>query len=133
MPGGLGPTGFITFAAVKYAGYSAAAWLLNRRYQHDTHSPLLIGLVRTGIGLAAGAAYGAAVLFARFPEGLFFAALIPIRLLEWGLLLRWFYEPQFLATGRAWRWASAGAAWSFALDLVGILTALVVPGGIWIC
>ena len=133
MPGGIGPAGFVAFAAVKYAGYSVAAWLLNRTYQRDPHNPLLIGLARTGIGLAAGAAYGAGVLFVRLPELLFFAALIPIRVLEWGLLLRWFYEPRFLATARSWRWTAPGIGWSFALDLIGIGLALVVPGGIWIC
>jgi hypothetical protein len=48
-------------------------------------------------------------------------------------LIRLFYEPRFLATGRSWKWTGAGIIWSFLLDLIAIGTALVVPGGIWVC
>jgi hypothetical protein len=133
MPAGPGPIAFLTFAAVKYAGYSAAAWTLNRAYQRADRLALQIGLARTGIGIGVGIAYGAGCLFLPLPEWLFFGALIPIRICEWGLLLRWFYEPRFLATFRAWKWTGAGILWSFALDLIGIGAALVVPGGIWVC
>ena len=136
MPGGGGPTAFVAFGAVKYAGYSLAGFTLNRVYSLTDRNALLVGAVRTAIGLAAGFAFGSIFLwgaFARNMEWLFFAGLVPVRILEWGLLIRLFYEPRFLVTGRAWRWSLAGLGWSFLLDIIGILLALVVPGGIWIC
>jgi len=133
MPGGPGPTGFAAFLAVKYVGYSLAGRVLNYAYNLPVHSAWKVGGVRTAIGLGAGAAVGAAALFIHMPGWSFFGGLIPIRVLEWGLLLRLYYESRFLGTGRAWRWSAAGVGWSFVLDAIGIGAALVVPGGFWVC
>jgi hypothetical protein len=133
MAAGPGPTAFVVFAAIKFAGYSLAASALNRAYNRTDLRAMKVGATRTGIGVAAGVTFGLGCLYTPLPEWLYFAALIPIRVLEWGLLIRLFYEPRFLATGRSWKWTGAGIIWSFLLDLIAIGTALVVPGGIWVC
>jgi hypothetical protein len=130
--------GFSAFVAVKFAGYCLAAWFLNRTYGSTCRSPWAVGAARTGIGLVAGMAYGLAWTHLApsqiNPLLFFFLALLPIRLLEWGLLLRWFYEPNFLRGGRAWKAVALGTLWSYALDAVGVVAALVVPGGRgWVC
>jgi len=133
MAGGGGPTGFAAFLAVKYAGYSLAGRVLNYAYNVSLDSPWKVGAIRTGIGLGAGALVGAAALYIHMPEWTFFGGLIPIRVLEWGLLLRLYYESRFLGNSRAWRWSAAGVGWSFVLDAIGIVAAFVVPGGFWVC
>jgi hypothetical protein len=133
MAGGPGPTGFAAFLAVKYAGYSLAGGVLNWAYSTRERSAWKVGLVRTVIGVAAGVTFGLAAMYLPIGGWLFFGGLIPVRVLEWGLLLRLFYEAQFLATPRAWRWSAAGVVWSFLLDAIGVGAALVVPGGIWVC
>jgi hypothetical protein len=138
MPMGGGAIGFAAFAGVKYTGYTLAAVALNRAYASADRSAWLVGASRTAIGLIAGITYG---WFWTHGAGgpqelilaLFFAALVPIRIFEWGLLVRWFYEPRLLRTRKAWKAAGLGTLWSFALDAVGILAAFVVPGGFWLC
>ena len=140
MPAGPGPIGFAAFTAVKFVGYTAAAWYLNRTYSIKNRRPWTIGAARTGLGLAVGVTYGLVWMKVITPfipalplEWLFYPLLIPIRMLEWGLLLKWFFEPGFLGSPRAWKLAAAGTAWSFALDLIGLAAAWIVPGGFWVC
>jgi hypothetical protein len=58
MPGGPAPLGFAYFAAVKFIGYSGAAWALARSYQIKETNVWKVGAARTALGLAAGATYG---------------------------------------------------------------------------
>jgi len=133
----MGPwLGFAAFAGVKYLGYSAAAWRLNTVYSNSRRSAWLVGAARTGIGLVIGIAYGTLWMFrapAVNPVAIFFLLLLPIRMIEWGVLLRWFYEPGFLLARRAWMAAGLGTVWSYLLDAVAVAAALVTPGGRWLC
>lgn len=58
MPGGPEPLGFAYFVGVKFIGYTAAAAVVRRLYTESKTGTLKVGLSRTVIGIAAGAAYG---------------------------------------------------------------------------
>ena len=139
MPGGPLLPGFAAFGAVKFAGYTGAAWVLNRKLQPPApRSPLIVGATRLGIGLVAGLSYGAFFTWAAPPMHneqelwFFFGLLVPIRLVEWYILLRLFFSREL--HGRVpWGWMVAGSALSYVLDLIGVSAAFVVPGGVWLC
>jgi hypothetical protein len=137
MPGGPVPFGFAFFAAVKFAGYTCAAWALNRSFQTKETNIWKVGAARTALGLAAGAAYGGLFFLLGSDVGSpveYFAGLVPIRLGEWSLIIWYFYQ-----RGKPSRTVSignsvvVGTLWSYVLDAIGIFAALVAPGGAWIC
>jgi hypothetical protein len=137
MPGGQPLLGFASFAAVKFAGYTGAAWALNRSFQTKDTNVWKVGGARTALGLAVGATYGGLFFLLGSHVGSpveYFAGLVPIRLAEWSLIIWYFYQ-----RGKPSRTVSignsvvVGTLWSFALDAIGIFSALVVPGGAWIC
>jgi len=141
MPGGLGAIGFLAFGGVKLGGYTGASAVLNRYLPGQLEKPgnLKVGAIRTGIGLIAGASYGLTIALTAdsiksgtVRVALFFGLLIPLRLLEWLILLRIYFWD---ALGRKvpWKWMALGTGWSFVLDAIAIGCAFVVPGGIWIC
>jgi hypothetical protein len=142
MPGGPAPLGFACFAAVKFAGYTAAASALNRSFQAKETNIWKVGAARTALGLAAGAAYGglflwltkdSATLVTDNPSALYLGGLLPIRFGEWCFLIWYFYQRgkpnHVLLVGNT----VVGIVWSYVLDAVGIFAAIVVPGGVWIC
>ncbi len=142
MPGGPGVVGFVAFTGVKFGGYVVAALALRKAFNSDS-SPWKVGLARTLIGLGAGITFGLAFMFLteslanKWSTGLsaiaFFGGLIPIRLAEWALLIHIFFDRGLVQRAKDFKYASAGAAWSFLLDAVGVAAALVIPGGIWVC
>jgi len=127
--------GFFYFAAVKLAGYTAAASFLKRQYPESKVNPWFAGGVRTLIGIVVGVAavfLGEKMgLFRSTPE--FFVFLVPVRILEWLLLLYIFFERPVLNLGRSLKWSSIGVAWSFTLDIPAVLAVFLIPGGAWIC
>lgn len=137
--------GFLYFAAVKAAGYTAASVVLKYGYglwRAAKPSIWALGLTRTGIGLVAGGIYGGVWILAlnKFNssggEGfavLFYAFLLPIRLGEWILLIWLFLDRGLHQRGRMWKYAAFGTICSYALDAIGVGAALVLPGGFWVC
>ena len=103
----------------------------------------MVGLARTGIGLVAGTLFGGTwfLLSMRFDNQwpnwvaptVFFGLLIPIRLAEWSLLIHFFFDRGLIQRARDLKLATVGSAWSFVLDVVGIVSAFVIPGGFWVC
>jgi len=99
-----------------------------------------IGVTRTGIGLAAGIVYGGVTLLfvGMFGKGAsagvyYMLGLLPVRFLEWWLLL-WLFFPTQLEDRRKAGWGiGLGIVASYALDAIGIGAAFVLPGGVWIC
>ena len=93
MPGGLeNPiAGYLAFNAVKFGGYTFAAWRLNRSYPDNSRNVIAVGATRTGIGVAFG--YLVAILFLPLVfdgtrSWLFaYVVFVPIRFLEWWLIL----------------------------------------------
>jgi hypothetical protein len=140
MPGGLGPVGFIAFAGVKAAGYVGAAYWLKPRFGLSSDvkpHPFKVGLARTALGIVVGLTYGIAWIWGmdllRVPEWLFFVFLFPVRMGEWSLILWFFFGREQPQGTKLWVYAFLATLWSYALDAIGILAAIVVPGGIWIC
>lgn len=139
MPGGISNPvqGYLAFSAVKLAGYTLAGWYLNRRYSNATAHFALVGLTRTIIGIVFGAALALATYF---PISLFGIAgilvyilgLIPVRLLEWWIIIFIFYDRSMQSMPKDWRFAALGTAWSFALDIPALI-GLVATAGFWIC
>lgn len=135
MPGGPTEIGIVYFSAVKLVGYSAAGLYLNR-VEHTTRPhPLAFGVVRTVVGIAAGISY--AFLLSGFAisnqEITFYAGLIPIRIIEWLVLLWLFYRGAENIETKRWKYVVLGVLWSYALDLPAVFAAFVLPGGFWIC
>jgi hypothetical protein len=141
MAAGPSPLAFAYFVGVKAAGYSAAAMALRKLYgvSSTQPSPLRVGLVRAAIGTLVGVSYGAVWLWLGTEVGssiraaLFYAFLVPIRFLEWGCLLKLFFDRPLVRRGLLWKVAIGGTAWSFCLDVVGVAAAWVLPGGFWVC
>jgi len=143
MPAGPTPFGFAYFAGVKFAGYTCAAWALNRTYHSKETSIWKVGGARTALGLATGAAYGGLFFLmvnsfhflnnSDYNGVLYLGGLIPIRLLEWSLLIRYFYQRGSPNRVLLLRNSALGIIWSFVLDAIGIYAVFVTPGGAWIC
>ena len=64
---------------------------------------------------------------------LFFLVLIPVRIAEWALLLRWVYRDFHFGPRQNAFIVAVGIVTSFALDGLGVLAAFILPGGVWIC
>jgi len=140
MPMGPGPIAFVAFVGVKFAGYTAAAKLLQRTYAAPQVNVLKVGSARTALGIAAGLAYGAVWMFgARNVAGAgpsmvwYFLGLVPIRMGEWSLILWLFFDKKDPDWTRVSIFAGLGSLWSYVLDAIGVGTALVIPGGMWVC
>jgi hypothetical protein len=138
MPGGFeNPVqGYLAFGAVKLAGYSLAAWRLNRGYPETGANFVVVGLTRTVIGMALGSVLGLLALPWVLVGGLgvivYYLGLIPVRLLEWWIIILLFYDRGAETKPKDWRYAGFGTAWSYALDIPALI-GFFVTGGLWIC
>ena len=138
MPGGLeNPlAGYVAFSAVKFGGYTFAAWRLNRSYSERTRNAVAVGATRTGIGMA----FGTVLTLLLFPlifyngPGLVvgYLVFVPVRLLEWWLIILIFYDRQLETRAKDLRCAGIGTLWSYILDAPAII-GLLATGGFWIC
>jgi len=100
MPGGLANPllGYAAFSAVKFGGYTFAAWRLNRSYSDNPRNVVGVGATRTGIGMA----FGTVLTMLLFPliftggPGLVvgYLVFVPVRLCEWWLIILIFYDRQ---------------------------------------
>ncbi len=139
MAAGGTPLGYAVFVGVKFIGYSAAALALRKAYAGNTSPALLVGATRLGIGILAGTAYGLfwiygpAQVFSEHPVIWYLTLLLPIRILEWSLLLHLYFDRGLGERLRALKFAVFGSGWSYVLDAVGMAAAFVVPGGLWVC
>jgi hypothetical protein len=135
MPMGPAPLGLVYFVGVKLAGYSAAGYQLNRLIVSPHPRPIVFGVARTALGLAAGISFG--LLALKFglgkSEPVFYVALLPIRVGEWLLILWYFYRRANLSRRRQLGFAAAGTAWSYVLDLPAVFAVFAIPGGAWVC
>jgi hypothetical protein len=138
MPGGLSNPvqGYIAFSAVKLCGYSLAAWYLNRQYPDAKRNFAVVGLTRTLIGMLFGGALGFLVLplvdVGEFGIIVYYLGLIPVRLLEWWIIILLFYDRHALTKAKDWRHVGIGTVWSYALDIPAVI-GFVATGGFWIC
>jgi hypothetical protein len=145
MPAGINTPGlgYITFCAIKFAGYTAAAHVLSMSYNRADLASWKVGAVRTLIGMVAGAAYfGLWFLIdptARQPGGpfsgfpyLYLAGLLPVRIVEWWFLIWLFYDRGLRQPAKGWRMVGLGTIWSYVLDAPAI-AGFIATAGFWVC
>ena len=143
---GPGPFGIVPFAGVKFLGYCAAGLVLDRVYttsaptpapmvRERSRRPIAFGVARTLLGIAAGAAYAGAWYLAGAEPTLagWWLGLLPVRLLEWSILIWWFFDRHLEQPLRLAKHSFIGALWSFALDVPALLAVWVTPGAMWVC
>lgn len=123
--------GGLAFAAIKLAGYCLAARMIGTSYQKDPPRWFAIGFARTTIGFAFGYPYFQWATGA-FQSLSFMLGLIPIRIIEWLLLLILFYDHRLQNRPRAGKVAALGTLWSFLLDLPATVGWILVAG-FWVC
>jgi hypothetical protein len=140
MPAGIeygNVASYVAFAVVKAGAYTAYVSMLHRRFQIP-HNSVLVGTVRTAIGMAVGGAYFVSV---SLPTGdppmellglpLYWLSLVPLRVLEWLVLLRLFYRERLTR-----RQTTLSIVWglvvSYAADVPAVL-GWIAFGGLWIC
>src|SRR5262249_38279992 len=105
---------------------------------HATLAPV-VGLLRTLLGMAVGFGYQIAFegthafeLPASMDRPVFLTGLIPIRMLEWSLIIWLFYDRRWSRRTMDVIAILAGVLVSFVLDVPGILGFCIV-GGFWVC
>lgn len=129
--------GWATFVAVKLAGYTFVAHRMKREFPTPALPSPVLGAIRTVMGAGFGIAYGTLVGLTERALGslsvvLFLGGLIPVRILEWHLLIRWCFDRRRAFPTLTQRWRVLGTLASFALDVPAIL-GLVRMGGVWLC
>lgn len=123
--------GSLVFTAVKLGGYAWAGHMLNQRSELSV-SPLRVGIARTLIGIAFGAAvwgFTGLVDSSALTSAAYVVLLAPLRFLEWWLLVRWMYGPGLRLSAKAYVLL---VCLSYLLDVPAVL-GLFVTGGFWIC
>ena len=139
MPGGpsvTAPFGLAVFAAVKLVGYSAYALYLNRLFPENRRNALYVGFCRTAIGLGFGtvlALFGlvAAIFAGPVGIGVYVIGLIPLRVLEWWIIISEMYDIEW-RTADVKKSLAFGVLTSFLLDAPA-LAGLIATDPFWIC
>ena len=135
MPAGSTEIGIAAFVGVKLVGYTVAGIALRRAYERTGPVPIAFGVSRTLLGIAVGMAYGATAAASLTGLGVIaaYAGLLPVRLLEWFAMIAAFFDRRLTQPGRLLKYSFLGSAWSYFLDVAAAATALITPGGVWIC
>lgn len=138
MPGGLGDPvqGILIFTGIKLVGYTCAGLYLNRSYPDSKANIFAVGFLRTIIGIAFGTALAMFSFPFLFVGGLgfliYFFGLIPVRLLEWFIIIKIFYDRELGDRPKMWQNLAFGTGWSFLLDIPA-LAGFSFFGDFWIC
>jgi hypothetical protein len=146
VPAGLSnpAVGYAAFSAIKFAGYTIAAHYISRSYDRSDLAAWRVGATRTLIGMTAGALYFGLWIVVRIPfpqllnttgeafPFLYLAGLLPVRLLEWWLLIWIFYDRALIERAKGLRTVALGTAWSCLLDIPAV-AGLITIGGFWVC
>jgi hypothetical protein len=130
--------GYVSVCAIKFVGYSLAGYVISKQYQKEKLNSLLVGGIRTLIGMGFGAAYFC--FFSSLPTPTldqiggwgYLAGLIPIRIVEWWLLLWIFYDRKFERRRRDWAIVVLGTIWSYILDIPAIAS-FILTAGVYVC
>ena len=138
MPGGFTqPLGLLAFPAIKAAGYTAFAFYLNTVFRQKPRNIFAVGISRMFLGLI----FGTCLALLSFPFAaafdfgfvVYFIGLIPVRILEWWIVIKVFYgsdPPLTLSDIRVP--LVFGVLASFVLDVPALL-GLVYATDFWIC
>ena len=129
--------GTLIYAFIKIIGYSLFAKYLNSLF--SKHQNIWkVGLVRTVLGVTLGLAHNSIffsffnISMGRSPIGgegtsLFFILLVLLRVIEWGLIIHWFYNKKLTEKPKVLKGIGFGIIWSFILDiplLAGLFVAI---------
>jgi hypothetical protein len=140
--------GFAAFTGVKLIGYTGAAMFLQRKYEEVAQlavpenlgkprpNPFVFGGLRTGLGIFAGALWSlvwATIAPSAVGVAGFYLSLIPVRMLEWSLMIWIFHERKYRNRLRLTSYSARGIVWSYVLDAPAVAGVFVIPGGMWIC
>lgn len=139
MPAGLdNPVlGYAAFCGVKFAGYSLASRVLKVQFPLTSSSSFTLGLIRTLIGMAAGAAYFGFSLLLPHSENSYilgYACVLPfVRAVEWWAMLLIFFRPRPEPRRKTnWLIVVICVLWSFLLDIPAMI-GLLFTGGFSVC
>lgn len=141
MPAGISHalTGYASFAAIKLAGYTLAAWVLRKIYGQARAPVIVVGLARTALGMLAGMSFFKGIELAKERYDLpvdsifyYLAGLILLRIMEWWLTVWFFYDRELTRKQKDWTCVFGGIAWSFFLDVPAAL-GFIATGGVSIC
>lgn len=130
------PVGLAVFGAIKFSGYSLFAIYLNHLFPENKRNLLLVGMIRTIIGFVFGTAVGLVGLIAFMSTGAFgliayILALIPLRFIEWLIIVKWMYGASI--DDPSWpKGVAAGIGCSFLLDIPAV-AGFFSTGGFWVC
>ena len=123
--------GGAAFLAIKFAGYSFAASRISKHYSDSQNNIYAVGAARTLIGVLFGTLYFT-LASVGVPGVLILLGLIPIRVIEWLLLLKIFYDRPLEKRSKAQDVVVLGTIWSFVLDIPAIIGFIAVAG-FWVC
>lgn len=140
MPMMPSPLGVLPFVGIKLAGYTALGTYLSRRYASLPSSPnrpktkppgaLAVGITRTIVGVLGGVAYalvlGGIGLDLSMP--VVFAALAPLRFLEWALVLWLLFDHDLQHKRLLLSGSLLGTVVSYLLDIPAFGTWWLIPG-----
>ena len=131
MPGGINTDigiHYVAFGAIKLIGYSLFTFRLNNIYEKEL-SIFKIGFTRLIIGVLFGSIFG----YFFFHTGIYFyLGLIPIRLLEWSIISKLFYDNKLTNRTELIQTCIQGTVVSFLLDIPATI-GFLVTGGFWVC
>jgi hypothetical protein len=124
---------YLIYATFKWLGYTLFLFVWKRAARPAVFSPFKIGVIRTLLGVVLGTAYFFVVLSIAKAHGisggrnpfiidprLYFLGLLPIRIFEWSVILKFFLNKTAVVT-KSRLFVSTGVIWSFVLDLPGAL------------
>ncbi|MBZ5528155.1 MAG: hypothetical protein LAN71_09680 [Acidobacteriia bacterium] len=147
IPGALGVA---AFGAIKFGGYSAAAWRLKKIEPVIAAGAAKIAAVRTGLGFVLGPPATFLGMFlaervfspssnlpyaanSHVQNAAIYGVLFLARIFVWALVLFLFTRRTPLPSSRFWLYAFLGAVVSSLLDWPGYALAIAAPGKISIC
>ena len=129
--------GAILLVAIKFVGYRYAGVWLNLSFAGLTRTnPNILRRHSYHSGTGRRSAFGYLVGEIDIHRGMmwWYVLLLPLRFLEW-LLVIWFFYERRVAQLYAIRWckfALFGTIWSYVLDVIAAVVVLVTPGAFWI-
>ena len=132
-------SGAAVYLPVKLAGYTYAAKVLNNNYSKK-HNIYLVGTIRTLLGVVFGVSFASLLkehgqhLPSDSDHALFMliGILIVLRIVEWWLVIWWFYDRKLERTAQDWGFVALGIIYSFLLDFPAWFFGLLASG-VWIC
>src|SRR5262249_1587472 len=109
---------YVYFVLIKLSGHVLVCVSLTRYYDKGALRGLLAGIVRTVLGVGVGSLFFYGPAFLRgFSGPALYALLVPVRVLEWGVIFWLFLGWPF--TRPVVPMMAAAVLWSFTLDGIG--------------